>query len=59
MIIVLTKLKTEKYNMISGTYYRKNGGWKNAVGLEIDSGTGHYFHYHPNRDSHVHIWYMS
>ena len=34
-----------------------NGYW-NAVGPEIHGDDGYFWHYHPNRNSHVHIWYF-
>ena len=33
-----------------------NGYW-NAVGPEIHGDEGYYWHYHPNRYSHTHIWF--
>ena len=33
-----------------------NGYW-NYVGPEIHGGDGYYWHYHPNRNSHTHIWF--
>lgn len=34
-----------------------NGYW-NAVGPEIHGDEGYYWHYHPHRNSHTHIWYL-
>lgn len=34
-----------------------NGYW-NAVGPEIHGDDGYFWHYHPNRNAHVHIWYF-
>ena len=33
-----------------------NGYW-NAVGPEIHGDSGYFWHYHPHRNSHLHIWY--
>ena len=33
-----------------------NGYWT-AVGPEIHGDEGYYWHYHPNRNSHTHIWF--
>lgn len=33
-----------------------NGYW-NYVGPEIHGDEGYYWHYHPNRNSHTHIWF--
>ncbi len=32
--------------------------YTNAVGPEIHGSSGYYWHYHPNRNSHTHIWYL-
>ena len=32
-------------------------GYGNAVGPEKHGGEGYYWHYHPNRHTHIHIWY--
>lgn len=34
-----------------------NNGYWNAVGPEIHGEEGYFWHYHPNRNTHVHIWY--
>ncbi|MDW7658491.1 MAG: RHS repeat-associated core domain-containing protein, partial [Bacillota bacterium] len=31
----------------------------NSVGPEIHGGDGYYWHYHPNRNNHTHIWFFS